>query len=77
MVVTNELLAAAVRDLRESDAPCHDKWYTLDALKTILQLYYDFDGNFDFSTKTLKKAIETLGPVGTTVAGGNATGIHL
>jgi hypothetical protein len=49
----------------------------LEALQVILQNYYDYDESFDFDTTKLKKAIQSIGEVGSTVASGNMTGIHL
>jgi hypothetical protein len=78
MSVTPQIVYSAITAIRNEAYTTHNKWMTLDAWKTIMFHYYDFDDDMGFSVNTLTRAVKTFGTeVESKVSQGNTTGVHL
>jgi hypothetical protein len=78
MSVTTQMVNSAISTMRDEASTTRNKWLTLDAWKTILYHYYDFDDELGFTMNTLTRAVKRFGSiVESKVSGGNSTGVHL
>jgi hypothetical protein len=78
MSVTTKILKSAVTAIRDEATTTRNKWLTLEAWRTIIYHYYDFDDDMGFSVNLLTRALKLIGSsVDLKVCQGNTTGVHL
>jgi hypothetical protein len=78
MSATRNVVHSAITAIHDEVSTTRNKWMTLDAWKTIMYHYYDFDDEMGFSLATLTRAVKLFGAgVDFKVNAGNSTGVHL
>jgi hypothetical protein len=78
MSVTTKIVKSAITAIRDEATTTRNKWLTLEAWKTIVYHYYDFDDELGFNINLLTRALKLIGSsVDLKVCQGNTTGVHL
>jgi hypothetical protein len=77
MSVPRKVIGSALVDLHHDETTTNDKWLALEAIRKLIYSRFDFSDGIDFTICELKKAVNALGPVASTISQGNHTGIHL
>jgi hypothetical protein len=76
--VTTQTINSAITAIRDEESTTRNKWFTLEAWKTIIHHYYDLDDQLGFSLNTLTRAVRLFGSAtDSKVRQGNTTGVHL
>ncbi len=78
MSVTTKIVKSAIKAIRDEATTTRNKWLTLEAWKTIVYHYYDFDNELGFDINLLTGALKLFGSsIDSNVCLGNLTGVHL
>ena len=86
MSVTTKIVKSAIKAIQDEATTMRNKqattmrnkWLTLEAWKTIIYHYYDFDNELGFDINLLTRALKLFGSsIDSNVCLGNLTGVHL
>ena len=74
MVVARKIITLALVELGKEEPKTRDKRLTVDAWRSRIYIYYNFDSNIEFSVSDFNKAVNNVGAIHSKVSTGNNTG---